>query len=273
MRKIIGRLLKLFLFQIKKLYFLSISDFCKVSLTSDERLVQLSVANQIFWMRTKTSDLSVLFSCATGEYSVAESILPKSFNGVVVDAGAYIGASTRLLALAYPNATIVAVEASEQNFLLLEKNVADLNNVVCLKMALVPRKKTSENYFLASRETGHWGCRTVSEFEVGRHDALTITPQRLELISLRDISEMFGQIGLLKMDIEGAEKEILLSDVDAVENIYAIVCELHDYINDGCTEAFNSLKNRTRLRVSGMKFMSLNSYELWVSISSGTSSS
>jgi hypothetical protein len=47
-----------------------------------------------------------------------------------------------------------------------------------------------------------------------------------------------GRVDLLKMDVEGAEKEVFESSAAWIENIDAIVIELHDRYKPGCSRAF-----------------------------------
>ncbi len=47
-----------------------------------------------------------------------------------------------------------------------------------------------------------------------------------------------GRVNLLKVDVEGAEKEVFESSTAWIENIDAIVIELHDRYKPGCSRAF-----------------------------------
>jgi hypothetical protein len=58
--------------------------------------------------------------------------------------------------------------------------------------------------------------------------------------SVDDLLKIAGseQIDILKLDIEGAEKELFSDSTDWIEHVSNIVIELHDRFRPGCAEAF-----------------------------------
>jgi hypothetical protein len=55
----------------------------------------------------------------------------------------------------------------------------------------------------------------------------------------------FDKIDILKLDIEGAEREIFSKNFDSwLDKVDIIMIELHDRIKKGCTKAFYSAVNK-----------------------------
>jgi hypothetical protein len=59
-------------------------------------------------------------------------------------------------------------------------------------------------------------------------------------VTVTDVMREFGlgTIDLLKVDIEGSEKELFAAPGDWIEHVDAICMELHDRFKPGCTRTF-----------------------------------
>jgi hypothetical protein len=68
------------------------------------------------------------------------------------------------------------------------------------------------------------------------------TGQTVECVTVSGICERYGlgEIGFLKMDIEGAEKEVLEHAEGWIGKVRILAVELHDRIVPGCEKAFES---------------------------------
>ena len=55
---------------------------------------------------------------------------------------------------------------------------------------------------------------------------------------LRDAGQ--NRVDLLKIDIEGAEREVMSSSANWIDRVGVLMIELHDDIKPGCSEAFRS---------------------------------
>jgi FkbM family methyltransferase len=156
--------------------------------------------------------------------------------GVIVDCGAYTGLSAAYFATTFPSARVIAVEPSNQNFELLAKNVSTLKNVEIVNAAL-----WSESGSLEVSDPGRdaWGL-VVTEPE-----ANTASGQRhstVPALTVGDIIQEFqiDKIDLLKLDIEGSEKEVLSASAPWIEQVDAMSVELHDRFKPGCSRALFS---------------------------------
>ncbi len=151
---------------------------------------------------------------------------------VIVDAGANIGSSAISFAKTYPNARILAVEPEESNFNLLLKNTDRYGNIVPVQAALWG---TNGKRTIQDTGTGHWGY-TVSNTP----DQTESTGQEVECLTIIALMEKYhiDKIDILKMDIEGGEKDVLENSSDWIDSVDVLTVELHDRICLGCGRAF-----------------------------------
>ncbi len=189
----------------------------------------INIGGNSIYIRTNTPDLSVAISSLfEKEYDNIRSLNPK----FIIDAGANIGTSAMFFAKKYPNAQIIAIEPEESNFNLLLKNTNNYDNIVAVNAAIwgIDGKRTVQNRF-----TGHWGY-TVSE----THNETESTGQEINCITVESIMNEYGieNIDIFKMDIEGAEKNVLENSSNWIDSVAIMTVELHDRICMGCARAF-----------------------------------
>jgi FkbM family methyltransferase len=127
----------------------------------------------------------------------------------IIDGGAYIGLSAIYFTMRYPGVRIVAVEASEQNFELLVRNTSAFPNIQPVHAALWP---AAGALVLTDPGTGLWGLQVKEAVEqdgaVPGGGGQSVDSVRA--ITIDDIirEHSLDRIDLLKVDIEGAEKEL-----------------------------------------------------------------
>jgi FkbM family methyltransferase len=194
-----------------------------------EKIRKVVINGVTVHVRTNTPDLEVAISSLfEKEYNHIRTLDPK----VIIDAGANIGTSAIFFAEKYPHAKIIAIEPEESNFVLLLENVKDYQNVFAVKAAVwgSPDKKTIKNRF-----TGHWGY-TISETS----NKTESTGQEIDCITIKSLMENYEikSIDILKMDIEGGEKDVLENSGAWIDSVDVITVELHDRICMGCSRAF-----------------------------------
>ncbi|MGB9619999.1 MAG: FkbM family methyltransferase [Armatimonadota bacterium] len=150
----------------------------------------------------------------------------------IIDAGAYVGLSALYFANRFSAATIVALEPHGQNYTLLRHNTKHCPRIVPIRAALWIQKGRST---ICDRGTGDWGF-ALSPVFAGTGTNLG----DVECLSVPDIMERFSwrEVDLLKLDVEGAEKQILENAHDWIDKVQVIVAELHDRIVPGCLEAW-----------------------------------
>ena len=185
-------------------------------------------------LRTHSSDVET-FAQVIGhrEYDVPELGDVRT----IIDAGANIGLATIFFSERFPAARIIALEPEQSNFDLLCRNVGNRPNVTCLKKALWSESGTVT---VVDPGQGSWAFRTGS-FDV---DALRKSIDRVigtvECVTVADLIRSYGldRINLLKIDIEGAEKEVFESSAPWIDRVDVIAIELHDRFKRGCAKAF-----------------------------------
>jgi FkbM family methyltransferase len=146
----------------------------------------------------------------------------------IVDAGANIGLTAIRMATRYPQARIIAIEPDAGNFAMLERNLARFPRVTPLLAALVARAGDTR---LIDPGLGEWGFRIDHDAETGTIVQGVDVPWLLERFQMPCID-------LLKIDIEGAEKEVFESSASWIDKVNLMMVELHDRYVPGCSRAF-----------------------------------
>ena len=150
---------------------------------------------------------------------------------IILDAGANVGMSAVYFALRYPGATIIAVEPETSNFATLLKNAELFPQIRPINVALW---KHEGLVHIQDGGGGHWGMRTI-EGKVPTRQAIRATTIQALMQHLR-----VQQIDLLKIDVEGAECEILEEPSPWIDHVGVICAELHDRFRPGCLEIFRA---------------------------------
>lgn len=190
-----------------------------------------------FWLRLRTSDLPTydqIFVHQEYDFRATEPLQ------TIVDAGANIGLTSIFLANRYPDAKIVAIEPEASNFELLKKNVAPYANVVPVHAALWCR---NEPVSVVDPGLDKWGFMTVNGDAGGSSGAATC--HDVEGLTVDRIMHLHGlaRIDLLKVDIEGAEKEVFQDSSRWIDRVDALIVELHDRMKSGCSRSFYNGSN------------------------------
>lgn len=169
------------------------------------------------WLRPRTGDWFVLHEVLRlGTYRLPRSLTDGA--EYVVDLGANIGLTALWYAGVMPAARLACVEPARDNATLLRRNVEWLGErVTVVEAAVGPRRGTAE--FL---EAETWGGQLAVAGGRG---------YPVELLDVATILERarFPRIDLLKVDIEGAERQLFGSgDRTWLHGVRAMVVELHD---------------------------------------------
>jgi FkbM family methyltransferase len=177
-----------------------------------------------FSLRAGTSDFETfreILLYSEMEFPVAKP--PKR----ILDAGANIGLAALAFLRRFPEAEIIAIEAEPRNFELLVRNLAPYPNVTCVQGALWFQSGT---VFIDDATADNWSF-TVSGDKVDAEAAgIPIRAYTVhELMQLRK----WQSIDLVKMDIEGAEKDIFDTDRSWLDAVDMLVVETHDRFRPG----------------------------------------
>ena len=182
-----------------------------------------------FAFRPDSSDPAVMRQIFQNvEYNLpVKNFQPK----LILDCGGNIGCASVFFANTYPSAQIYAVEPERMNFKILTYNTVFYDNVHVINSALWDKETFIR---VEDRGYGEWGYMTV--------ETTADDPQAFKTITVSKIlaESGFDEIDLLKIDIEGAEKEVFSApDVDNwLSKVKVLVIELHDRMKKGCSRAF-----------------------------------
>lgn len=160
--------------------------------------------------------------------------LPDFHPKLIIDGGAHVGCATLAFARRFPEARIIAVEAHPGNFRQLCENVESLPNVTTVHAAIFG--SDGRQAVLSNPDDDGWGFRfhdASSESVEDAHTVDTVSVERLIRESGLD------RCDLLKLDIEGAERDVFRASPRWLESVTVLIIELHDRYQPGCTEALN----------------------------------
>jgi FkbM family methyltransferase len=138
---------------------------------------------------------------------------------VIFDCGTNIGMSILYFKEIYPDARILAFEAEPSIVSLLEFNL-EANNITGIE--LVPKAvwKDSEGIWFGSESADSSSIYSKS------------AKKKIPSVRLRDYLEKENEIDFLKMDIEGAETEVLDDCRNSLSNVKNLFVEFHSYIGN-----------------------------------------
>jgi FkbM family methyltransferase len=218
-------------------------------------LVKFQGSTLPIFLRPNSPDMRVAKSCFSGEFEHVKNFVSPEKCRYIIDAGGYIGTAALVLADMFPNARVFSLEPSQENFALLKKNTRRVPRIVPIKAAL---SSTSGTLTLRDRRTGQWGYSVVDE-AYDCPDAAYI--EKVVTFTLGDFLDIFlkdDKVELLKMDIEGAEGEVLSNSVDVMDKVDTIVCELHERIVPGVSKIYEtSTIGWTHYKSGGEKVISV----------------
>ncbi len=145
------------------------------------------------------------------EHIYKQNLSPNSF---IIDCGANIGMSVIYMKDNFPDAEIIAFEPDEFNFNLLTKNISSFgySNVKAYKQAV-----WKENTTLHFSNDGSMGSKIVSD--------LYSETKQIEAVRLYDFLDR--NVDFLKIDIEGAEYEVLKDIASKLYLVNNLFLEYH----------------------------------------------
>jgi FkbM family methyltransferase len=165
------------------------------------------------------------------EYDFVAEVQPQ----IIVDAGANIGLASIYFANKYPEARIIAIEPELSNFELLKANVKAYPRIVAVQAALWHRNEEIE---LVDPGLGKWGFMTEEKNSSGhRFGAPCHTVAAVTVDGLMRIYNL-EKIDILKIDIEGAEREVFDNTSPWIDKVNSIIIELHERMKVGCNRSF-----------------------------------
>jgi FkbM family methyltransferase len=180
-------------------------------------------------LRARSSDLDVLMKVfADREYELPLCQRPQS----ILDGGANVGYAAVYYAELYPEAAVVAVEPDRDNFAMLMKNTENYASITVFEAAI-----WSSDTQVELEDPG----MDQHAFRVGGLSQQSNASRRsVSALSISTLAERAGVPGfdLVKLDVEGAEREILVNAGAWIARSQVLIAELHDRFVPGCSKQF-----------------------------------
>ncbi|MEO8395739.1 MAG: FkbM family methyltransferase [Chloroflexota bacterium] len=168
-------------------------------------------------VRGVTSDVTAFFSIiCRQDYQLPRDAMIET----VIDAGANAGYACVYFAHHFPNALIFAVEPEDSNYRLLVENTTHYSNISTLNGAITA--EPTKMYLANPRSTKKWAFQfrdTPGEGSDPPVDGITI-PMIMNRYSL-------SRIDMLKIDIEGGEKDLFSRNTTWLAQVNYIFIEIH----------------------------------------------
>lgn len=179
------------------------------------------------FLRNNTTDITMFHQVIYNlDYNFDYGFEPK----VVLDCGANIGLASVYFKNKFPASKVISIEPEQSNFDLLVRNTQEYDNVFCLKYGL-----WNATCHLNIEDKGLGNCG----FIVSETDACG--PHTIKAITISEIMQQYNLdlIDILKIDIEGSEKELFESGYENwLPKTRVIIIELHDNLKLGAAESF-----------------------------------
>lgn len=192
------------------------------------KIIVSKIKSPIF-LRTNTTDaptFSQIF--IQKDYDLRIGIKPK----LIIDGGANVGYASIWFANKFPKSKIYAIEPEAENYKILISNTRKYSNVKLIKAGLWHKKALLK---VLDKGYGRWGFVT--------EETNSLEKECSKAITIDDILRKsgFDQIDILKLDIEGAEKEIFSKNYEYwLPRVRVLIIEIHDWIKKGCGDSFYS---------------------------------
>jgi FkbM family methyltransferase len=134
-------------------------------------------------------------------------------NAHIIDCGANIGLSVIYLKMRFPDSSIIAFEPDSDNYSLLEENIRsfDLKNIEARKEAVWIRDE-----ILVFSNEGTMGSKISDNSDVG---------VKVRAVRLRNL--LLRKVDFLKIDIEGAEYQVIKDIATELKNVSNLFVEYH----------------------------------------------
>ena len=222
----------------------------KIRNGSKGELIEMQLNNiaHPLYLRNQTSDIPTFNQIFfRKEYEIQHA--PLVDPSVIIDCGANIGLAAVFFANKYPSSKIYSIEPELSNYEMLVKNTEEYPQITPIHAAIWNKNGKLQ---IGDSGQGNWGFFTkeVTTAQAGDTDL-----GFADAISINDILDQFkiGKIDLLKIDIEGSEKELFQDNYERwMAMTKVLVIELHDHMKEGTSKTF-------------FKALSSYNYELYIS--------
>ena len=166
---------------------------------------------------------------------------------VAVDCGANVGRFTEIMAR--NGATVYAFEPNPHAFRVLDQRFSEMANVRCVNKAVFTRDTVLPLYLHVNEERDHVHWSTGSSLLEFKPNVSKDRYVEVEAVDFcRFIEGIGGPVALVKMDIEGAEVEVVkrLIETGTIRRIRCLIVETHDERIPQLKEATDEIRSLIR---------------------------
>lgn len=171
---------------------------------------------------------------------------------IIIDGGANIGLSAMYFKMRFPDVKIYCVEPESENITNLKKNLNQFDGIHILERGLW---NVTKSIFL-----NRGGC-SADHFVTDYSTPSTIS--EIPCVSISDLIAEYGIsfVDILKLDIEGAEKQLFISNTEWLDKVGCLMIETHDRMIAGTgralLDALHAYNFHLEVQGETMKFFNL----------------
>lgn len=185
-----------------------------------------------FFLRVPSSDVPIFDQIfIKQEYDFDFKIAPR----IIVDAGANIGLASIYFANKFPKAKIIAIEPEGSNLNTLRINTTAYTNIIPIHKAL-----WNENTVINLIDLGFGKSGFVTQAKNNtkeKHGKIVHEVQGITIDAMME-EQKIDHIDILKIDIEGAEREVFKNSSSWITKVDTLIVELHEFMKPGCIRSF-----------------------------------
>lgn len=192
--------------------------------------ITISWLSKPFFVRANSSDIQSfeeVFVDDDYEIPVELDQMPR----LIIDGGANIGCVSVFFADQYPDSRVIAIEPESSNFDVLRQNASYYPNITTIQAGIWNKRVALQ---LENPNANNMSFR-IRESNDGKKNTITA-------LTMDDIIHFANAsiVDILKLDIEGAEKELFSQSPGWLNKVRLLIIELHDRYNPGCQESLYS---------------------------------
>lgn len=195
-------------------------------LKANKKRIAIPSKNRYFYLRKGMKDQETFLEVFQSHiYNSPLNFEPKT----IIDAGANSGLASLYFKLRFPEVSIVALEIESENVKMIKKNLENLPNIDIQEKALYYKK----SYFKI--ENPYNATNSFIIKEVPKESGYSIESTTIDDILLE---KKWDTLDILKIDIEGSEKELFENDYENwLPKVKIIYIETHDRMKRKCSYA------------------------------------